>query len=221
MRRLLVGLAIVVAVIPVVAGCPVEAKDYPDKPVRLVVPFPPGGVVDVIARVLAPQLSERLGGRFYVENIPGAGGELGTARAASAPADGSTVLFAAPDFLTVPALKAKTTFDPMTSFTAVTLAATAPSLISVNAALPATSMKELFALLRAHPGKYSYATPGHGTLAHLVGEQIFRLSRSLDVVHVPFQGFGPAITSTIVGHTSIMTGGGISILAPHFKEGKL
>src|SRR5262245_7030240 len=133
MRHLLLGLAIGVAAVPAVTGNPVLAKNYPDKPVRIVVPFPPGGVVDVIARILAPQLSERLGGPFYVENIPGAGGALGTARVANGPTDGSTILFAAPDFLTVPALRAKTNYDPMTSFAAVTLAATAPSLISVNA----------------------------------------------------------------------------------------
>ena len=218
MRKSLLGFAIGIASLTALVAFPVQAKDYPDKPVRLVVPFPPGGVVDVIARVLAPKLSEVLAGHFYIEDLAGAGGELGTARAAAAAADGSTVLFTAPDFLTVPALKAKTSYDPIASFTPVTLAATAPGLISVNASLPVTSMSELFALLKANPGKYSYATPGYGTLPHLEAEQMFRLSRGLDVVHVPFQGFGPAITSTIAGHTSIVMGGSPSIIAPHAKE---
>jgi tripartite-type tricarboxylate transporter receptor subunit TctC len=221
MRRSLIGLAIGVSVLSVVTTCPTHAKDYPTKPVRIVVPYPPGGVADVLARVLAPKLSEGLGGRFYVENLPGASGDIGAGRAATAPADGSTILLIAPDFLTAPLLKAKASYDPIASFAPVTLAATSPGMISVNPSLPATSMDELFALLKANPGKFSYATPGHGTLPHLEGERMLRLARGLDVIHVPFQGLGPAITSTIAGHTTISFGGGPSILAPHVREGTL
>jgi tripartite-type tricarboxylate transporter receptor subunit TctC len=212
-----IGVAALLASQPSLA----QAKDYPDKPVRIVVPSPPGGVVDVIARLFAPKLSDAFGGRFYVENYPGASAELGTARAAAAAADGSTILFTSPDFITVPAMKAKASYDPITSFTPVTLAATAPGLISVNSSLRATNMTELFALLKANPGKYSYATPGHGTIPHLEGVRMFKLARDLDVVHVPFQGFGPAVTSTIAGHTSILAGGATSIIAPQVKDGRL
>jgi tripartite-type tricarboxylate transporter receptor subunit TctC len=221
MRHWRVGLAIGVAALSAVTVWPAAAKDYPDKPVRIVVPAPPGGVVDVIARVFAPKLSEVLGGRFYVENHPGASAELGTARVAAAAADGSTILFTSPDFITVPALKAKASYDPITSFVPVTLATTAPGLISVNSSLRVASMSELFALLKANPGKYAYATPGHGTVPHLEAEQMFRLARGLDVVHVPFQGFGPAVTSTIAGHTSILTGGATSIIVPQVNDGRL
>jgi len=199
----------------------VQAKDYPEKPVRIVVAYAPGGVTDVLARVIAPKLSGALGGRFYVENLPGAGGDIGTARAAAAPADGTTILFTSPDFLTSPALKAKAQYDPITSFAPVTLVATSPGVISIHASLGVSSLQELFTLLKANPGKYSYATPGYGTLPHLAAERLLRLGRGLDVIHVPFQGFGPAITSTVAGHTTILAGGAPSIIAPHVKAGTL
>jgi tripartite-type tricarboxylate transporter receptor subunit TctC len=221
MRQLLVGLASGVAALVVAIAGPVQATDYPQKPVRILVPYPPGGVVDVLARIIAQELSEGLGGRFHVENLAGAGGDIGTARAAASPADGSTILFAAPDFLTAPLLKAKASYDPIASFTPVTLVATAQGMISVNPSLGVTSMSELFVLLKANPGKYSYATPGYGTLPHLAGERLLRLSRGLDVIHVPFQGFAPAITSTIGGHTAIVLGGSPAVVAPHVKQGKL
>jgi tripartite-type tricarboxylate transporter receptor subunit TctC len=160
-----------------------------------------------------------LNGRFYVENLPGAGGEIGAARAALAPADGNTILLTAPDFVATPLFKARAAYDPIKSFAPVTLVVTSPGMISVNPSLGVKSMRELFALLQANPGKYSYATPGYGTLPHLEGE--LRLSRGLDVVHVPFQGLGPAIASTIAGHTQILFGGSPSILAPQFREGTL
>jgi tripartite-type tricarboxylate transporter receptor subunit TctC len=158
---------------------------------------------------------------IHVENIPGAGGDIGIGRAAAAAADGSTILLAAPDFLTAPLFKAKASYDPISSFAPVTLAATSPGMISVNPSVRAASMNELFALLKANPGKFSYATPGHGTLPHLEGERMLRLARGLDIVHVPFQGFGTAVTSTIAGHTPILFGGGPSILASHVKDGRL
>jgi len=221
MRKPLIGFAIGVMSLLGGMASALHAKDYPERPVRIVVALSPGGVTDVLARIFAQKLSESLAARFYVENLPGAAGDIGTGKAAAAPPDGSTILFTSPDFLTVPLLKAKTSYDPMRSFVPVTLAATAPGLISVNASLPVRSMGELFELLRANPGRYSYATPGFGSLPHLNGERQLRLLRGLDVVHVPFQGFGPAITSTIAGHTAILWGGSISIIAPHVKEGTL
>jgi len=221
MRESFVGFAIGIVSLVVAGACPVQAKDYPEKPVRIMVAYPPGGVTDVLARVFAQKLAEGLGGRFYVENVPGAGGEIGTGRAAAAPADGSTILFIAPDFLTVPLLKTKAPYDPIASFDPVTMVATSPGVISVNPSLRVTNMNELFSLLKANPGKYSYATPGYGTLPHLANEQMLRLSRGLEVIHVPFQGIGPAITSTIAGHTAILAGGAPSVIAPHVKEGTL
>jgi tripartite-type tricarboxylate transporter receptor subunit TctC len=221
MRASLVGFAVGFASLAAVAASQTEAKDYPHKPVRLVVPYPPGGMVDVIARILAPKLSEAFNGRFYVENLPGAGGEIGTMRAAAASADGSTILFTAPDFLTTPLLKAKASYGPIASFAPVILAVTSPAMISVTPSLGVTSMPDLFRLLKANPGKYSYATPGFGTMPHLGAEQMLRQARGLDVVHVPFQGFAPAIASTMAGQTQILFGIGPAVLAPQVKQGAL
>jgi tripartite-type tricarboxylate transporter receptor subunit TctC len=220
MRQILVGCVISVASLLSAEPHPVQAKDYPDKPVRIVVPYSPGGAVDIVARVFAQKLSEGLDGRFYVENLAGAGGDIGTVKAAAAPADGSTILFTAPDFLTSPLIKAKAPFDPIGSFAPVTLLATSPGLISVNPALPVTSMNELLALLKANPGKYTYASPGHGTKPHLEGVRLFKVSHGLDVVHVPFPGQGPALTSTVAGHTAIAFGT-LPIISPYAKEGTL
>ena len=221
MRSSPIGIAVGVVFALAALASSVRAKDYPEKPVRIVVAYAPGGVTDVLARIIAPKLSEALSGRFYVENLPGAGGDIGTARAAAAPADGTTILFATPDFLTSPALKAKAPYDPIASFAPVTLVATSPGVISVHPSLGVSSLQELFALLKGNPGKYSYATPGYGTLPHLAAERLLRVARGLDVIHVPFPGFGPAITSTIAGHTVILSGGGPSVIAPHVKAGTL
>src|SRR5262249_30629790 len=179
------------------------APGYPTNAVRVIVPYPPGGM-DVIARVIAEKLSQALGTPFHVENLPGAGGTIGTGTAANAPADGSTVLVMNQDFVIQPIVKAKVPYDLVKSFTPVSLIATAPEMILVNPSMPARNMQELLALLKANPGKYSYATPGYGTSPHLACERLFRLSHGLDVIHVPFQGAAPAITSTIGGHTQIL-----------------
>src|SRR5262245_46478574 len=198
---------------------PVQAKDYPERPVRVVVPFPPGGAVDVIARTLALKLSDELGGRFYVENLAGATGASGTATAAAAKADGYTILFVSPDFVTSPILRTKAPYDPFTSFAPVSLAITSRDVIAVSHSVPAKSMKELIDLLGgASPGKYSYATPGYGSLPHLKGELLFKLLHKLEVTNVPFQGFAPAVTSTVAGHTSMMLGVPISLVAPHIEK---
>jgi tripartite-type tricarboxylate transporter receptor subunit TctC len=200
--------------------CPAQANDYPAGPVKMVVPYPPGGAVDVMARAIAPKLSERLNGKFYVENLPGAGGDIGTRTVAVAPADGQTILIISPDFVVRPLVKSNVPYDPIKSFAPVTLVATSPAMISVHSSVPVKNMKELIALLKANPGKYSYATPGYGTAPHLEGERLYRMSYGVDVLHVPFQGFAPAVTSTIAGHTAIL-GAPIALVAPHITGGTL
>jgi tripartite-type tricarboxylate transporter receptor subunit TctC len=202
-------------------ACPAQAKDYPERPVKIIVPYPPGGAVDVTARMIAQRLSEGLGGQFYVENLSGAGGAAGTGAAASTAADGHTILFVSPDFVVSPLLKSKLPYDPFSSFTPVTLVVSSREVVAVHSGLPANSMKELMTLLNANPGKYGYATPGYGSLPHLKGERLFKLSHGLDVVHVPFQGFAPAVTSTIAGHTAILVGVPTALVVPHIKDGKL
>jgi len=200
--------------------CSAQTNNYPASPVKMVVPYPPGGAVDVMARVIAPKLSERLNGKFYVENLPGAGGDIGTRTVAVAPPDGQTILFISPDFVVRPLVKSNIPYDPIRSFTPVTLVATSPAMIAVNSSLPAKNMKELIALLKANPGKYSFATPGYGTAPHLEGERLYKMSFGVDVLHVPFQGFAPAVTSTIAGHTAIL-GAPIPLVAPHIIGGAL
>jgi tripartite-type tricarboxylate transporter receptor subunit TctC len=175
---------------------------YPNRPVRVIVPFAPGGPSDAIARVLAQQFSETLGQQFYVENHAGGGGNLGTALAARAPADGYTVLVASSAFMINPGLYAKLPYDPYNDFDPVTEIATTPNVLVVNPSVPAQNVKELIDLIRAGAGKLTYANPGTGTPSHLSGE-MFKLALGLEMVAVPFPGGGPMIQSVIGGHTPI------------------
>ncbi len=195
------------------------ALDYPARPVRMIVPFAPGGPTDVFARLLAQRLSEQLKVQFYIENVPGAGGNIGAGRAAEATGDGYTILVDGANFVVNPALYQQTPYDPTKSFEPVTIAVTAAAVLTVNPSLPVQSVKELVDLIKANPGKYSYASPGVGTPPHLVGE-LFRLTLGLDLVHVPFNGGGPAVASTVGGHTPISFGS-TAPAVPMIKDGKL
>lgn len=159
------------------------------QPVKIIVPYPPGGPDDIIARILAQKLSE-VGDRFYVENMPGATGMVGTAAAARAAPDGCTMVVVNQNFVTQPAVAAKTPYDVPDGFSPVTLLLAAPETISVNPSLQASTMKDLISLAKASPGKYNYASPGYGSSPHLAGERLFRRTLGLDIVHVPFTG-GP------------------------------
>jgi tripartite-type tricarboxylate transporter receptor subunit TctC len=186
----------------------VDAQGYPARPVRVIVPFAPGGTVDVFARVTTQKLTEHFGKQFYVENVAGATGNIGTGQAAKAPPDGHTLLFAFSSFVVNPSLFAKVPYDPINDFAPVTLAVASTHVITANPAVNATSLKELVELIKASPGRFSFASGGTGTQAHLLGEQL-RLSLGLDLVHVPFNGAGPAIASVVAGHSPI----GFSTLA--------
>jgi tripartite-type tricarboxylate transporter receptor subunit TctC len=179
-----------------------DAATYPNHQVKVIVPFAAGGPSDVIARLLAQKLFERLGQRFYVENHAGAGGNLGIAMAAREPADGYSLVVVSSSFVVNPSLYAKVPYNPYKDFAPVTLAAASPNVLVVHPSVPARSVKELIELVRANPGKYVYAMPGAGTTPHLGGE-LFKLSLKLDMVTIPFGGAGPAIQSTTAGHTPI------------------
>ena len=216
-RRCLKGLASIAAV---TAGPRFAwSQTYPARPVRLIVPFAAGGPNDLAARVIAQGLSDRLGKQFYVENIAGAGGNVGTAQAARAAPDGYTVLLVAPSYAANPSLFEKVAYDPNKSFDAVTMAVTAPTILTVHPSIEARTVKELIELIKAQPGKFSYASPGAGTPPHLLGE-LFRLSLQLDLVHVPYSSGGTAIGSTVAGHTPISFGA-LPPAVPHVKDGKL
>ena len=202
----------------VLAG-PCVAQTYPDKPVRIIVPFAPAGPTDVTARLIATKLSERLGKQFYVENVAGAGGNLGMGQAARAPADGYTILFVSSSYVVNPSLYAKVPYDAYRDFEPVTVAADASNILLVHPSVPAKTVKELVDLIRANPGKYSFASAGTGTTPHLSGE-LFKLTLNLDLVHVPFGGAGPAIQSLAGGHTPIAFTS-LPPAIPLIKDGKI
>jgi tripartite-type tricarboxylate transporter receptor subunit TctC len=178
------------------------AQTYPTRAVRVIVPFAPGGPTDVFGRLMGQKLSEHFGKQFYVDNIGGAGGNIGMGQGARATPDGYTIIVVAPTIVINPSLYDKVPFDPYKDFDPVTLAVTSPDVLSVNPSLPVKTASELVALIKAGPGKYSFASPGTGTPGHLVGEQ-FRQSLGLDIVHVPYNSAGLAIGATIAGHTPI------------------
>jgi tripartite-type tricarboxylate transporter receptor subunit TctC len=195
------------------------AQSYPDRPVRVIIPYAPGGPTDIIGRLVSIKLSELLGKQFYIENVGGGGGNIGIGRAAQATPDGYTVLFTPPPLAINAALYDKLPFDAAKDFAPVTLVVKSPSLLTVHPSLPARSVKELVDLINANPGTYSYASPGIGTPPHLLGE-LFRLSLKLDLVHVPFNSGGLAIGSAVGGHTPISFGASPPAV-PHIKDGKL
>ncbi|MBV9628461.1 MAG: tripartite tricarboxylate transporter substrate binding protein [Xanthobacteraceae bacterium] len=179
-----------------------HAADYPDHPVRLIVPFAAGGPTDTIARILAGKLGDHLGKQFYVENQAGAGGNIGMGNAAHATPDGYTLLVVSSSFVVNPSLYAKISYDPERDFLPISLVADSPNVLVVNPQLPAKSVKELVDLVKANPGKYSFASPGAGTTPHLSGA-LLTLTAGLDLVHVPFSGAGPAAQAVAAGHTPI------------------
>jgi tripartite-type tricarboxylate transporter receptor subunit TctC len=196
-----------------------SAQPYPNRPVRVVVPLAPGGPTDVFARLIAGKLSETLGKQFFVENMPGAGGNIGLGAAARATPDGYTILVVSNLYVVNPTLYEKISYEPHKDFEPVTLALDVANVVAVHPSVPVKTLKELEAFIRQNPGKHSYATGGLGTTPHLMGEQ-FRLQLGLDLVHVPFNSGGLAVGSAIAGHTPISFGA-LPPAAPLIKEGKL
>jgi len=213
MKAIVLGFAALVAAEASVA----QTSGYPNRPVKMVAPFAPGGPVDVVARVLAPKLSEGLGQQFYVENHPGGSGNIGTALVAKAPPDGYTVLVISSTLVVNPSLFAKLGFDTTADLAPVSLVGVSPQVLLVHPSVPAASVKELIAWVKASPGQHSYAHAGLGTPGYLAGE-MFKQAFGLDLVAVAFNGGGPAITSTIGGHTPILFTS-ISTAAGHIKQG--
>ena len=186
---------------------------------KIIVPFAPAGPTDVMARLIAQKLSENLKQQFYVENHPGAGGNIGmTAVAKSAP-DGYTILVASSSFVVNPSLYAKNPYDPFKDFAPITLAAASPNILVVNPDIPVKTVKELIELVKANPGKYTIANPGIGTTPQLAAE-LFKLTYKLDATSVPFGGAGPAIQSAVAGHTPIAFSA-LPPTAPQVQGGKL
>ena len=194
------------------------AQDYPTKPVRIIVPFPPAGANDIVARAIATPLSERLGKQVIVDNRPGAGAVIGTELAANAPKDGHTLLITSLTHTTNPSLY-KLPYDPINGFAPIAMVASGPMVLVVHPELPAKSVAEFVALAKAKPGQLPYASAGVGTITHLAAE-LFKLAAGVDLLHVPFKGGGPAIIDVVGGHTKVTFANLITAM-PHIRSEKL
>lgn len=194
-------------------------QSYPARPVRVVVPFAPGGPTDIFARLIVQKLSEQLGKQFYIENVGGASGSIGTAQVARAPPDGYTILFNVNSFAINPIFFDKVPYDPFKDFEPVTLAATNDVVFVVHPSAPARTVAELVALIKAGKATFTFGSGGTGSVTHLVGAQ-FGLSLALDIVHVPYNGAGPAIAAAVAGHI-LMAFSSTPPAIPHISDGRL
>lgn len=198
----------------------VSAQEYPTKPIRMIIPFPPGGGSDVAGRVVAAVLSERLGRQVIADNRPGAGGVIGTELAANAAKDGYTLLMVSLAHTVNPwLLDLKGRYDPIKSFTPVAIIAASPIVLVVNNAVPVHSVADLVVLAKKQPGKLQYASAGIGSVTHLAGE-LFKYTAKVDILHVPFKGAGPATLDVVAGHTNLLFGGLLATV-PHVRSGRL
>jgi tripartite-type tricarboxylate transporter receptor subunit TctC len=196
-----------------------RAQSYPARAVRVVVPFAPGGPTDIFARLIVQKLSEQLGKQFYIENVGGASGSIGTAQVAKAPPDGYTILFNVNSFAINPVFVDKLSYDPFKDFEFVTLAATNDVVFVVNPSVPAKTVAELVALIRSGASKFSYGSGGTGSVTHLVGEH-FRQTLGLDLVHIPYNGAGPAVAAAVAGHIPMAISSAPPVMG-HIGENRL
>jgi tripartite-type tricarboxylate transporter receptor subunit TctC len=200
------------------AALPARAEDYPNRSVRLIIPFPPGGSNDVVGRMVANGLSARLGQQVFVDNRGGAGGVIGTENCANAAPDGYTICLISIAHAVNPALH-KLKYDPIKSFAPISILATGPNVLVVNPELPVKTVADLIALAKQNPGKLNYASAGIGSFQH-VGGELFKLLAGVNIVHVPYKGGGPAMQDVIGGHMKIMFSSLIQT-TPFIKTGQL
>jgi len=208
-------LILVLASLPLV----VQAQSYPDRPVRLVVPFPPGGSVDVVARALTPKLSERMGQQVVIENRSGASGIIGTELVAHARPDGYTLLINTIPFVTNTYLYSKVPYDPFADFLPISWLCSSPGTLVINPSVPARSVRELLELAKSRPGALNYSAAGAGTNPHLTGE-LFNYLGHVDIVAVQYKGGGPSLLAALSGEVGISYPN-ISEAIPHMKTGRL
>ncbi len=212
LRSAILGVSL--ALLSALAG----AQPYPSKPVRLIIPFPPGASNDIVGRMIATQLSEKLGKPVVVDNRGGAGGLIGTEAAANSPPDGYTLLLVSLGYAFNASLY-KLPYDPATAFAPVALLGAGPVVLVVNSKLPVNSVKELLALAKEKPGQLHYVSGGIGSFQHLTGA-LFKLQSGADIVHVPFKGAAPAMMDVVAGNTEIAIGT-IILMLPQIKAGRL
>lgn len=212
--------SLALALLAATAISPALGQPYPNKPIRLIVPYPPGGGNDTFARLIGSKLSERLGQPIVVDNRPGAGTMIGTDAAAKAPADGYTLLLGSIATHAIsPSLYAKVPYDPIKDFAPITVLGVAPTVAVVGPTVSAKTLAELISTARAQPGKLTYASGGSGTPPHISGE-VFKSMTGTDMLHVPFKGGGPALVAVMSGQVDVMFDTAASA-SPHIKGGKL
>ena len=214
----ILSISIAAAAFGVLAGA-AGAADYPDKPIRLIVPWPPGGGTDVFARLIGQKMSEDWGKTVVVDNRPGAAGNIGAEIAAKSPPDGYSIMLATITLATAPSMYKSLGFDPVKDFAPVTLVAGVPHVLVVNPAMSVKTVGDLIELARREPGKLNYASAGSGSPFHLAAE-LFKLLAGVDIVHVPYQGGGPAITAVLGGQVQLTFGNLVAVL-PLVRSGKL
>ena len=206
-------------VLALALACPAAAQTYPSQPIRLIAPFPPGGSVDIMARLIAEPLAGQLGGRVIIDNRSGASGNIGMEAAARAAPDGHTLVLNTIPLVTNQSLFDKLTWDPIRDFAPIGMVATAPHVLVVPAKLPVNSVEELVRLARASPGKLNYASAGVGTTFHFCAE-MFKDATGTFILHVPYRGGGPALLDTLAGQVD-MSFPTLSAALPHVKAGTL
>jgi len=211
--------SVIIAMIALPDGASAQTT-YPTKPVRILVPFPPGGPADALARIVGDKLGQALGQPFVIENKPGAGGNIGMEQGAKAAPDGYTLTLAPTGNMTIaPSLYAKLPYDPARDYAPITVLATVPNILVVHPSVAARSLAELIALAKAKPGTLNYASPGNGSGPHLAGELLKNMA-GIDLEHVPFNGVGPAMTAVLAGDVQMFFAQSSAAL-PHVKSGKV
>ena len=194
------------------------AQSYPSKPVRIIVPFAPGGGSDLAGRLVAAKLTERMGAQFIVENRPGAGSNLGAELAVKSPPDGYTLLLISASYTVNPSVY-KLSFDPMNDITPIIQISGGPYVVAIHPSVPANNLKEFVDLVKKQPDKYAYGSSGNGSIMHVASEY-FLDSAKIKVLHIPYKGTGPAVQDTIGGQVQLVFGA-VPVTLPHVKAGRL
>jgi len=214
------ALACAVSAVALLGATPAKADNWPSKPIQMIVPQAPGGTNDIVARLVAADLSQRLGQQVVVENRPGAGGNIGTQFAARATPNGYTLLMTISSTQAInPSLYRQVPFDPIKDFEPIALVATVPNVLVVNPAFPAKTLPELLAMAKAKPGQYRFASAGNGTLNHLLGEMLNSMA-GIQLEHVPYKGVAPALND-VLGNQVPMAFASLPSVLPHIKAGKV
>lgn len=220
MQRRKLFLAAAAAALAAGVAAPVQAQEYPTKPIRLIVPFPPGGTTDIVGRLVADKLGAELGQPIVVENRAGAGGSIGSGAIASAAPDGYTLGIATVSTHGInPAIYTNLSFDAIKDFQPITNLAAVPNVMSAHPSVPAEDMASFIALAKQDPGKVTYASAGNGSVSHMMGE-LFKMASGTDLLHVPYRGVGPALNDTLAGQVNVLFDNLPSSL-PHIQAGKL